>query len=175
MKIHAQADAAMQRLAELIEPHRAALLTFDEGDGPASRPMTPLEMDADGRIWFMAARRSLGGLQEDTRMALAFSDEQHSQYVSITARATLVDDLARKKALWSFAGRPWFDGPGDPELVLLVLTPLRAEIWDGPHATIARVLAMAASVVAGREVGLGHKETVVPARRPAGEPPLGTL
>jgi general stress protein 26 len=173
MKIHAQADAAMQRLAELVETHRTALLTFDEGDGLASRPMTPLEMDGEGRFWFMASRRSLTTVGDGTRMALAFSDEARSQYVSITAEATLVDQRARKHALWSITGRPWFDGPDDPDLVLLALTPLRAEIWDGPHGTISRVLAMAASVVAGREIGLGHKETITP--KPAGEPPLGSL
>jgi hypothetical protein len=95
---------------------------------------------------------------------LAFVDHGESDYVSVAGQAELVDDLARKQDLWTMAGRPWFKGPDDPDLTLLRVTPHHAEIWDGPDSAATRALAMAASVVAGKEVGMGHKEVIdVPA------------
>lgn len=162
MKIQPQTGDALQHLGETLAPHRVAMLTLDEDAGPASRPMTPLEMGGDGAIWFMASRRSLTRpLDQSTCVNLAFVDHGRASYVSVTGRGSLVDELSRKRELWSIAGRPWFDGPDDPDLVLLRVAPLQAEIWDGPHGSLTRVLAMAASVVAGRELGLGHKETLV--------------
>ena len=53
-------------------------------------------------------------------------------------------------------------GEDDPDLTLLRITPERAEIWDGPDSQVLRMAAMAASVVAGRPIGLGDKEDVRP-------------
>jgi general stress protein 26 len=79
---------------------------------------------------------------------LAFSDERRAAYVSVTGRATLVDDAARKRELWSAVVRPWFPGGAeDPELVLLKLQPEHAELWDGPRSRTVRALALATSAL----------------------------
>jgi len=91
---------------------------------------------------------------------VAFSDEGKSLYVSIAGLARLVDDSARKQALWSTMARPFFSGADDPDLTLLQVNPQDVEVWDGPDSSTVRALAMAASVAAGRPIGLGSKETV---------------
>jgi general stress protein 26 len=161
---HTQANQDMQHLGEMLKGHRVAMLTLFEGPtGLNSRPMTPLEMDANGAIWFMGSRKTLqqhvntGG----EPVNLAFVGD--GNYVSIAAKAELVDSIDRKQALWTPAGRPWFSGPEDPDLVLLTVRPVRAEIWDGPDNAVSRAIGMAASVIAGREIGLGHKEVIEPA------------
>ncbi len=164
MKTMPQADATMERLADKLKGQRVALLTLLEGrDELCSRPMTPLQMDGAGAIWMMASRRTMEpllGTRGSAPANLAFADPARSDYVSISGTAQIVDDAERKRELWSLAGRVWFDGPADPDLVLLQFRPRHADLWDGPGNAATRLLAMGTSVLAGREIGLGHKEEI---------------
>lgn len=162
MKIQKQSSESLERLAARLEGQRIGMLTLAEAGALTSRPLTALEMDDQGAFWFFTSRRTmqplLGG---GAPVNLAFSDEAHATYVSIVGRATLIDDAGLKSALWTAAARPWFPGgEDDPDLVLLRVTPEHAEIWDGPDSQVLRMAAMAASVVAGRPIGLGDKEAL---------------
>ena len=42
-----------------------------------------------------------------------------------------------------------------PTLTTLI-TPVRAELWEGPGNGVSKVLAMAASAVSGKPIGLGE-------------------
>jgi general stress protein 26 len=163
MKIQTQASADLTHLGECLKDHRVAMLTMNEApDGLCSRPMTPLEMDTHGAIWIMTSRAALGPLfaQGAESVNLSFANASSSDYVSVAGKAEQVDDADRKQTLWTAAARPWFSGPDDPDLTLLRIAPRRAEVWDGPSSVVTRVLAMTASVLTGREVGLGHKEVI---------------
>lgn len=160
MKIQKQAEESLERLAARLEGQRIAMLTLAEDGALTSRPLTALEMDDQGAFWFFTSRRTMQPLVGDgVPVNLAFSDEAKATYVSIVGRATLVDDPGLKAALWSAAARPWFPGgEHDPDLTLLRVRSERAEVWDGPDSQVVRMAAMAASVVAGRPIGLGDKE-----------------
>jgi general stress protein 26 len=163
MKTDKQSTADMQHLADVLDKHRVAMFTLLEDDGTlSSRPMTALHLDAQGAVWFMASRKTwasqIGAGNEPVNLAFS-SDGTH---VSISGHARMDDDAARKEDLWTPAGRPWFSGPDDPDLVLLAVHPVRAEVWHGPDNAVSRAIGMAASIVAGREIGLGHKDVVTP-------------
>ncbi|MEO8247947.1 MAG: pyridoxamine 5'-phosphate oxidase family protein [Burkholderiales bacterium] len=170
MKTQPQAAEEMKHLAELLEDQRVAMLTLAEASGQlSSRPMTPLELDAAGAIWMFTSRKTLAhdfGVQPRA-VNLAFSDAGNSTYVSIEARAHLVEDQQRKHELWSAMARPWFPGgEDDPDLVLLKLEPQRAEVWNAPDSGIVRSLAIAASIAAAKPVGLGDHEVITPSGAP---------
>jgi general stress protein 26 len=176
MKTHPQASPEMQRLAERLQGQRVAMLTLRDSRGRlGARPLTPLEMDAQGAVWMLVSKKAVAPLFAyrpedaarldalDTQPAnLSFSDEPSSLFVSISGRARLVDDMARKVLLWTALARPWFSGVDDPDLTLLCVQPEEAEVWDGPDSSVVRVLALAASVVAGAPIGLGEHEHVIP-------------
>ena len=165
MKIVDQILPDFINLADRLQGMRTAMLTLRDTECRlVSQPMTPLEMDANGAIWLIISRSGRtaehveANLPADT-VNLAFSDEGNSTYVSITARARLSDDPQRKQELWSTMARPWFpEGAEDADLTLLCLEPTQAEIWDSPDSTVARLLALASSVVSGKPVGLGEHE-----------------
>jgi general stress protein 26 len=147
MKLKPQHDAALRDLAENLDGQRFAMLTLhDEAGRLVSQPMTPQEMDEHGAIWMMV---STGATAErlrdgDSTVNLSFSDERRARYVSISGHATVVDDLERKRELWSVMARPWFPGgPEDPSLLLIRVAPLQAEIWEGPTSATVRALAFA--------------------------------
>lgn len=165
MKIAEQTRPDSVALADHILDRRVGMLTMrDTNCQLHSQPMTPLEMDGDGAIWLMisrggrTARHVKANLPADT-VNLAFSEEGKSTYVSITARASLSDDMQRKRELWGSMARPWFpDGPEDADLTLLRLEPVHAEIWDAPDSTVVRLIALASSVIASKPVDLGDHE-----------------
>jgi general stress protein 26 len=164
MHVESQVSEALRRLAQAIENDSVAMLTLREGDVLASRPMTPLRMDADGVLWFMTSRAALAPFVDPagSAVALAFCAPDDGRYVSVGGTARLVDDAQRKQALWTPMARAWFTGPDDPDLSLLTVTPVQAEVWQGPHSAVTRLLAQAASTIAGREIGLGDKQTLTP-------------
>ena len=161
MKTHAQSTAALTQLAKLIENIPVAMLTNPEPDGTlVSRPMSPLEMDVNGAIWFFTDINS-SKVEQLRRVNLSFADTDRASYVSLSGHGELDKDPAHIKQLWSPFIKPWFpDGPDSPSLVLLKFVPDTAEYWDAPHSKMVRMAAMAASVVAGKPVGLGEHDTL---------------
>jgi general stress protein 26 len=125
--------------------------------------MTPLEMDAQGEIWMLASRRAMAPIFVAAlrQTNLTFSDAEHAVHISIAGVARLADDAERKAALWTTMARPWFPGGADdPDLVLLAVQPQLADIWDGPESEVLRLLALTASLVAARPIGLGEHQVI---------------
>lgn len=144
MKVAEQKSPELKSLADSIQNYRTAMMTMHDAQGQlSSQPMTVIEMDVNGCLWMLISQRG------------------H------TARATVSHDQQRKEDLWSVMARPWFpQGTEDPDLAVLKLEPIKAEKWDGPNSTVIRLLAMAASVVMGKPVGLGEHERHVLSQTP---------
>lgn len=143
MNIETQETADLNQLASLIDGMSIAMLSGVERDGSlVSRPMTPLEMDADGALWFFTDARS----EKTERLIplnLSFSDESHSIYVSISGHGEVVRDREHVKRLWTPYAKPWFlEGPESQHLVLLKFVPHTADYWDAPHSKMLRLVAM---------------------------------
>ena len=160
MKTELQNSLELTKLCELIAEMSVAMLTLDLGNGLVSHPMTPLEMDSKGAIWFFTDLRTgkVGHLQMAN---LSFCDQSQGKYVSISGNGEIHNDREHIRQLWTPFANPWFpDGPESSNLVLLKFVPYLAEYWDAPHSKMVRMFAMAASVVAGKPVGLGEHGTL---------------
>lgn len=132
-------------LAKLIAGQRIAMLSSAAPDGSLdSKPMTLLEFDADGVLWFFCERPAQAAGHEDLdrryqRVNLSFSDEVRSVFVSITGRGELSHDAARIRALWTEQARPYFpEGPESPNLAVLKVTPERSDFWEAPESHLVR-------------------------------------
>jgi general stress protein 26 len=156
MKIHSQTTEERRKLAELIEDFDIAMLTFIGDHGALiSQPMGPIELDAEGNLWFFTDKDSEKAQHLD-ELNLAFSGESDGTYISLSGYGELVSEQARKEELWSPFVKPWFpEGPDSPNLALLKFVPHTAEYWDAPHSKVIRLFAMAASIAASRPIGLG--------------------
>jgi general stress protein 26 len=161
MDIAPQENAERSQLGSLLKDMSIAMLTANDDYGQlTSRPMSPIEMDSYGAIWFFTDKRSAKANHLHA-VNLAFSDEGNSTYVSISGRGDLVDDRAMIERMWTEFARPWFaDGVESPNLVLLKITPNTAEFWDAPNSKMVRMFAMAASIVTGKSVGMGDNDTL---------------
>lgn len=161
MKIHTQSTPEQVKLGELIEDMSVAMLTsLNESDSMDSKPMSPLEMDSEGAIWFFTELNTSKKANLSTAN-LAFSNESNGTYVSLSGRGEIHknrDDIHR---LWTIFAKPWFpDGPDSPNLVLLKFIPASAEYWDAPHNKTIRLFSMAASIVTGKPVNMGDHDII---------------
>lgn len=161
MKTAAQTSEGMQKIVDLIKGIGPGMLTTPDHQGVlTSRPMMPLEVDANGAIWFFT-KPSSDKEAPAGKVNLAFADTSDSKYVSISGSSTLIFDRAKVEELWSPAAKPWFpEGKDDPSLALLRVDVDDAEYWDSNASRMVRMLAMAASAVSGKPVGMGENRTV---------------
>lgn len=119
-------------LCELLrEFSTAMLITHSAERGLRGRPMIILEVEASGRMWFIASAESVLSheIAEDTLVHLAFQKD-HASYLSLNGRAALVNDREKVASLWSDKFDPWFpEGKNDPKIALISVTPHDMEYW----------------------------------------------
>jgi len=149
----------IDRLDDLIDGERLAMLTRWTPDGQLhSKPMTVLQHDAGGAFWFyiQSDPAHSDADAQYRQVNLAFSNPDKGRHVSLAGQGRVVRDRALIHSLWTAAAKPWFpEGPDAPDLALLEIIPSHAQYWDGPSNMVTRVLAMAASIAAGKPIGLG--------------------
>lgn len=161
MKIEPQNGTELIELAKRVEGIDIVMMTtLSADDALVSRPMSPIEMDANGAMWFFTDLRS-EKIEHLRVVNVAFSDEDNATYVSISGRGEIHAEEAHIKKLWTPFARPWFpDGPESTNIALLKFVPETAEYWDAPSSRMVRMFAMAASIVASKPIGMGEHDTL---------------
>ena len=155
-------DEGTRKVAKLLKGERFAMLTTTDVDGTFfSRPMALQEVEFDGDLWFFAARdsRKVAHVTADPQVNVATVGS--SSWVSLTGSALVVDDLAKKRELWSSVVEAWFpDGPEDPGVVLIKVAATSAEYWDSPGGRVASLISFAKAKVTGQPYDGGENATV---------------
>ena len=127
----------ISRVWDIVEKAPVGMLTTRFSGGLRARP---LEARADrdaGIIWFVTDVRGTKDDEIDVAhdIALVFIDEGDRAYLSITGRAFVTRDTARTKAIWRKTDDAWFaGGADDPNVRVLRIEPITAELWDGPSS-----------------------------------------
>lgn len=154
-----QANESMEKVAELVKEIQFAMLTTAEHDGTLhSRPMTTLQMDDDGCLWFFTGADSykVDDVNEQARVNLAYARPDKQDYLSVAGTAEVVRDRKKMEELWTPWLKPWFqDGLDDPELVLLKVRVEEANYWDGPGSMVKRIYGLAKGILTGNTDALG--------------------
>jgi general stress protein 26 len=66
---------------------------------------------------------------------LAFQDGV--SFVVVYGGAQPSEDRAKIAELWTAFDKAWWDGPDDPRIRLITVTPDRAEYWESPGKLVA--------------------------------------
>ena len=140
----------------------AFMVTHGDNGSLHGRPMANARLDETwDTIWF-ATQKSSGKafeLKDDAHIFLGYGNASGSDYVTVTGTGRIVNDRAKIKELWSPFWKAWFDGPEDPNLVLIAVTPSEAEYWDSGSRVLA-LLKMAAAGVTGKKLEVGENQKV---------------
>jgi general stress protein 26 len=140
------------RLWELIGKFATAMLvTRTDGGRMRARPLSLASAHDGGKLYFSTSLESpkVGEMESDAEVLVTLQDSLH--YVSISGTARISRDRGLVERLWSEGWRIWFpDGPSDPSLAIVEVTPCDAEYWDQSGARgIKYALEMAKAYVTG--------------------------
>ena len=162
MQIEQQANPELQKLADLIGDIKFAMLTSADHEGTLrSRPMSTMQLDADGNLWFFTSISSgkMDEAQEHTHVNVSYSRPDKQDYASVSGTASVVRDRQKMQSLWTAWIKPWFpQGIDDPDLVLLKVQIDEFEYWDAPGGAVKRGYGLAKAMVTGKTDALGQNQ-----------------
>ena len=142
----------------------AMLTTFDADGGLTARPMTTVQKQFDGTLWFFTSRTSppAEAVLADSTVGVQYVDTGSDVYVSLSGDASFDEDRVRMQALWSPMVKAWFpEGIDDPDLVLLRVDVYKAEYWDIKESKPVQLYKMARAAITGKPpLDLGEHKTV---------------
>ena len=143
------------KLWELIKDIKFAMFTARHGNGHLhSRPMTTQNGDNDrgAVLWFFMSRKSdpVAALQAAPEVNVAYADPGRDAYVSVSGTARVVEDDAKKQALFSTFAKAWFPGcAADPDLALVAVVISHADYWDVKTNKVMQIFKMAKAAITG--------------------------
>jgi general stress protein 26 len=153
--------SSTDRVWELIKKIGICMLASWDGQELQARPMGAYVRPDEHAVFFLADARH--HKDEDIRkyrkVCLAFSDTGAQNYVSVAGDAEVLDDRSIIRELWGIPAKAWWNSPDDPNIRLLKVTPLDAQYWDAPGATVAYVK-MAAAALTGSRPSMGENRKV---------------
>ncbi len=147
---------ARKHLWDLISDIRFAMLTTRHGNGHLhSRPVTTQNssVEEDTSLWFFMSRKGepVADLIAEPTVNVAYADPGKDRYVSVSGTALVVEDMAKKKQLWSKLAEAWFPaGVTDPDLALVQVQIVHANYWDVKESKLTQLFHMAKAAVTGK-------------------------
>ena len=146
-------NARVWRLMEQID---ICMLASHDGEKIRARPMTPRVRESENAIYFLSSAQGHTDdeLESDGNVCLTFAQSGDGKYLVVTGRARILNDRALIHDLWNTAAEAWWDGPDDPRVCAIEVTPDDAQFWEGPHGVAARMqLTIAAAASAPPDMG----------------------
>ncbi|MCC6734795.1 MAG: pyridoxamine 5'-phosphate oxidase family protein [Bauldia sp.] len=136
------------RVWHLAESIRTALLATQNGARPHVRPLSAIPKRAEDAIYFLVdvSGSKNAEIERNPEVTLAFADTGKGDYVTIAGTASVSNDRARIRELWTPFAKAWWSSEDDPDIRLLTVTPEKAEIWEGPNKLVAAAIMLTAAV-----------------------------
>ncbi len=153
----------LTRVWDLIEKVGVGMLTTRFDGGLRARPLEPRPDRDAGVIWFVTDVRGAKDDEIEAAPDVCFVviDHKDKAYLSITGRAEVRDDYAKAAEIWKRSDNIWWpDGPSDPNVRVLRLTPEKAELWDGPANSAVAAFEFAKARITGEKPNLGENRKV---------------
>ena len=154
-----------EKLWDLIKDIKFGMLTHRHSSGIMhSCPLTTQnkELDEDSILYFFISHKSemATALLTDANVNVSYAHPGDDSYVSVSGKAAIAEDQAKKEELWSSFAKVWFPaGVNDPDLALLEVRIHHAEYWDVKESKMVQLVKMATAAVTGKQPHLGeHKE-----------------
>lgn len=132
---HMKNQEEIETLRELIKDVDTAMLTTVTDEGLISRPMKTQEVEFDGDLWFFTKKETnkYREILHEKEVNVAYAGKS---YVSVRGTAEIVEDINKKKELWSKAHEKIMQTSyDDPDIVLIKVKAEAAEYWETGNFT----------------------------------------
>jgi general stress protein 26 len=153
----------VDRIWDIIEKVGVCMLATQCAGRLRARPME-VRPDRKRRLIFAVTdsrSAKLDEIEAGPDIGLIFIDAEAKAYLSITGRASVTRDISKTKEIWRRTDEAWWPGgPSDPNVRLLRIEPVSAELWDGPASTALTAFEFAKAWATGEEPSLGENRKV---------------
>lgn len=152
----------IEKLKELVEEIKVCLFStaLKHDDWGSIRPMTALEIDGKGNIWFLSDIDSEKNkaIIKNNIVQLYFAHPAQSSYLVVNGEAEIITNQNKINDLWSPIGSIWFkEGKTDPNISVIKVNTKNAYYWDVEGNRMVNCFKFLASVVLGDNKIDSHK------------------
>jgi general stress protein 26 len=152
----------VERVWDIIEKVGVCMLTTRFEGGLRARPLEARPDRNSAIIWFVSDLRS--GKEHEIEathdVGLVFINAKEKVYLSLTARAEVLRDHSQAARIWKSTDDAWWNGPDDPNVCVLRVEPVTAELWDGPASAAVAAFEFAKAKLTGEKPNLGENRKV---------------
>jgi general stress protein 26 len=150
------------RVWDIVEKVGVCMLTTQFDGGLRARPVEARPDREAGLIWFITDLRSgkEHEIEAEHDVGLVFIDPADKAYLSLTARAQVLRDHTKAAQIWKRTDGVWWSGPNDPNVCVLRVTPVTAELWDGPSSKAVAMYEFAKARLTGAKPNVGENRKV---------------
>lgn len=154
-------NQTIEKLIEMVNGARSCMFITKEknSDNLSGRPMGINKIDDDGTIWFFtkASSYKANEIDRSEKVSIAIINESSNNYLMIHGTATLVNDKAKMKELWSTFMKAWFPlGVDDPDMTLIKVIPNEINYWDSSSSKMVVLFNLIKAIVTGTEYKEGE-------------------
>ena len=145
-----------QKLWDLIKDTRFGMFAHRHHDGLLhSHPLTTQNKSVDegATLYFFVPKSGdiVRHVATDGSVNVAYANTDADSYVSVTGKASVLENQAKKEELFNPAAKAWFPkGVTDPNLGLLTVHIDNAEFWDVDDSKMVQIFKMAKAAVTGQ-------------------------
>jgi general stress protein 26 len=151
-KMMASREDSIKKINEMIKKVSVAMLVTKDTDGKLrSRPMTTQKMEFDGDLWFFVSSDAnvVSEIKRDAEVNVAYSED--GRYVSVSGKAAIVTDIAKKQELWHPELKVWFEGkePESPQVMLIKVSASEADYWETGDGMVGNAIRTVLALITG--------------------------
>jgi general stress protein 26 len=151
----------IEKFIAMVKDSNVCMLITSEknSENLSGRPMGINKIEEDGTMWFFtkASSYKVEEIEESRKVSIAISNESNQNYLMINGTATLVNDKAKMKELWSSIVKAWFPlGLEDPDMTLIKVVPNEVNYWDSSSSTMVMLFNVIKAIVTGKEYEEGE-------------------
>ncbi|BDA87036.1 general stress protein [Aureimonas sp. SA4125] len=136
----------------LIDDFDTCMVVTRNGGRMRARPMAPRVSSERREILFLTESQShkVDEIEADNEVAMTFA--KHGKYVSLSGRARISGDRALVAQIWDSAAEAWLpQGKDDPSVVVLVVNPDEAELWNVKASRIEQAWEFAKAYIGDKD------------------------
>lgn len=117
---------AKETAQKILENSHVGTMATVQGGKPFSRYMTFFSQDF---TMYTATSKKTEKVDElesnpNTHILIGYHDDGYGDaYLEVAGTVTISDDKQLKEKIWNDHMKPWFEGPDDPDLVILKVSP----------------------------------------------------
>jgi general stress protein 26 len=148
---------AVKKIKELADQANICFFCTESSTGQTkgARPMSILQVDDDGTLWFVSPKGSDKNheIASNPSVRLYFHGSAHSDLMYLIGEAYLHQDRSKIKEIWNPFLKTWFtEGQDDPRISIIKVKPSEGYYWDSKHGNVVATIKMVIGSAIGKTI-----------------------